>query len=48
MMLIGKTALIPGASRGIGKVITETFVKNRARVIINARKNSALDEFVKN
>ena len=39
-------AFITGASRGIGKVIAETFVKNGARVIINARKNSALDEFV--
>ena len=46
MMLKGKTALITGASRGIGKVIAETFVKNGARVIINARKDSALDEFV--
>jgi len=46
MMLEGKTALITGASRGIEKVIAETLVKNGARVIINDRKNSALDEFV--
>ena len=44
MILIGKTALITGASRGIEKVIAETFVKNGARVIINARKNSARED----
>ena len=43
-MLKGKTALITGASRGIGKAIAIAFAKNHANVIINyySDKNEAL------
>ena len=39
MMLQGKTALITGASRGIGKAIAIEFAKNNANVIINYNRN---------
>ncbi len=38
-MLKGKTALVTGASRGIGKAIALEFAKNNANVIINYNKN---------
>jgi len=43
-MLKGKTALITGASRGIGEAIAIEFAKNNANVIINyySDKNEAL------
>lgn len=37
MLLKGKTAIITGASRGIGKGIAEVFSKNGANLIITAR-----------
>ena len=42
----GKTALVTGASRGIGLAIAERLVADGARVVITARKKEALDEAV--
>ena len=42
--LKGKTALITGASRGIGEAIAHTFAQNGATVILVSRKQDALDE----
>lgn len=42
----GKTALITGASRGIGLAIAERLVAEGARVVITGRKKEALDEAV--
>ena len=43
MTLQGKTAIVTGASRGIGRAITETFVREGARVFICGRKQETLD-----
>ena len=40
----GKTAIVTGASRGIGLAIAERLVADGARVVITARKQEALDE----
>jgi NAD(P)-dependent dehydrogenase (short-subunit alcohol dehydrogenase family) len=42
--LKGKTAIVTGASRGIGLGIAERLVAEGARVLITARKREALDE----
>ncbi|GCD88144.1 SDR family oxidoreductase [Nocardioides sp. LS1] len=42
----GKTAIVTGASRGIGLGIAERLVAEGARVVITARKKEALDEAV--
>ncbi|MTD59393.1 SDR family oxidoreductase [Amycolatopsis pithecellobii] len=41
--LAGKTAIVTGASRGIGLGIAERLVSEGARVVITARKKEALD-----
>ncbi len=41
MLIEGKTAVITGCNRGIGKVILETFAANGADIIACARKESA-------
>lgn len=42
----GKTAIVTGASRGIGLGIARRLVDEGARVVITARKRDALDEAV--
>lgn len=42
----GKTAIVTGASRGIGLAIAERLVAEGARVVITARKKETLDEAV--
>src|SRR6478735_4811700 len=42
----GKTAIVTGASRGIGLAIAERLVAEGAKVVITARKKEALDDAV--
>lgn len=42
----GKTAIVTGASRGIGLGIAQRLVDDGAKVVITARKKDALDEAV--
>lgn len=42
----GKTAIVTGASRGIGLGIAERLVRDGARVVITGRNKEALDEAV--
>jgi NAD(P)-dependent dehydrogenase (short-subunit alcohol dehydrogenase family) len=42
----GKTAIVTGASRGIGLAIAQRLVDDGARVVITARKKDALDAAV--
>ncbi len=44
--LEGKTAIVTGASRGIGRAIAEAFVREGADVVIASRKQASLDEVV--
>lgn len=47
MSLVGKVALVTGASRGIGKSIVEKLSAEGASVVINYSRNAALaDELV--
>jgi NAD(P)-dependent dehydrogenase (short-subunit alcohol dehydrogenase family) len=45
--LKGRTALVTGGSRGIGRMIAEGFVHHGAKVYISARKGGALEETAK-
>jgi len=42
--LEGKTALVTGASRGIGEAVARLFASQGAQVIISSRRQEALDE----
>ncbi|MGY0007347.1 SDR family oxidoreductase [Micromonospora sp. I033] len=42
----GRTAIVTGASRGIGLAIAERLVADGAKVVITARKREALDQAV--
>ena len=44
--LAGKTAIVTGASRGIGLAIAQRLVEEGARVVITARKPDALEEAI--
>lgn len=43
---VGKTAIVTGASRGIGLAVAERLVDEGAQVVITARKQEALDAAV--
>ena len=44
--LSGKTALVTGSTKGIGKAIAWELAKEGANVIINGRHGQAVDEVV--
>ncbi len=43
MTLAGRTALVTGASRGIGRAIAQVFAGAGARVVVSGRDKGALD-----
>lgn len=45
-LLVGRTALITGGTRGIGKAIAEAFLNSGANVVITSRKQSNADKVV--
>ncbi|WP_222852412.1 SDR family oxidoreductase [Streptomyces piniterrae] len=46
MRFAGRTAIVTGASRGIGLAVAERLVADGAKVVVTARKQEALDEAV--
>jgi dehydrogenase/reductase SDR family member 4 len=42
--LVGKVAIITGASKGIGESIAQAYAQAGARVVVNSRKQEAVDE----
>ena len=44
MRFDGRTALVTGASRGIGKAIAFALAEHGANVVLSSRKQDALDE----
>ena len=44
--LKGKTAIITGSSRGIGKEIAKILIQHGANVVINSRKEEAVHSIV--
>ncbi|MCB1671619.1 MAG: SDR family oxidoreductase [Gammaproteobacteria bacterium] len=46
ILLEGKTAIVTGASKGIGFAIAELFAEEGANVVLTARHQAALDEAV--
>ena len=42
--LSNKTALITGATRGIGKAISESFIEAGAKVLLTGTKRSEIDK----
>jgi NAD(P)-dependent dehydrogenase (short-subunit alcohol dehydrogenase family) len=47
MRLKNKTAVVTGASKGIGKAIAESYAKEGASVVLASRSLNALEEAVK-
>ena len=46
MILDGKTAIVTGASSGIGRAIAALFAAEGARVVVTARRRALLDDLV--
>ena len=46
--LQGKVAIVTGASKGIGEAIARLYIQQGAKVVINSRKEDALNEIVSN
>ena len=44
--LTGRTAIVTGASRGIGRAVAERLVAEGARVVVTGRTRETLDELV--
>ena len=42
--LAGKVAIITGASKGIGESIAQAYAQAGAKVVVNSRKQEAVDE----
>lgn len=47
LQLIGKKALVFGSSTGIGRAIAESLIQEKAKVFINSRDNSRLQNSIK-